>query len=133
MNPNIISLLVDGDSPQLAGMLKPFKREPGMSWGNPAGTKWLFAMLDGDPVGVVALSTMVDGSVRFKSDVVLPAYRGMGVYRMLCRERIRIAEDMLFSKATAFCGDMSIKQYLNDGFFIASVSAKGIRYVVKSL
>lgn len=121
------------DDPTLPARLRAFKREPGMSWGNPEGTRWLFACVGGKDVGVVALSPMQDGSIRCKSDVVLPAYRRRGIYHQLCQRRLQLIEQDGVSKATAFCGDLSIGQYLKDGFRVVSVSKRGVSFMVKSI
>lgn len=125
---------MDSQDDKLKVWLKHFKKIPGMSWANPAGTVWFFALGPGDtPIGVAAMAPMRDGSIRFKSAAVLSEYRGKGVYRALSEARLGAARDLCYSKATAFCGEESWPQLRKDGFAVQSVSKKGVKYVVKVL
>lgn len=124
--------VVGYDDPTLYATLAPFKKEPGMSWGNNPGTQWIFGSLRGKPVGVVALSTLPNGTLRFKSDVVLQDYRRMGVYAALCDARLYLARETGASKASTYAGDKSEPQYVKDGFKVQSRN-KGVAYMVKSL
>jgi len=124
--------LVEYDDPTLYATLAPFKKEPGMSWGNNPGTQWIFGYIRGKAVGVVALSVLPNGTLRFKSDVVLLEYRRMGVYGALCDARLDLAGESGASKASTYAGDKSEPQYTKDGFKVQSRN-KGVAYMVKSL
>lgn len=72
---------------------------------------------DGEIMGVVGWMK-VGKNLRYKTDCVLPKYRGMGVYSALWKEREFLCERQA-SVTTAFCTDMSIGMYLAHGFMIA--------------
>lgn len=124
--------VVEYDDPTLYATLAPFKKEPGMSWGNNPGTQWVFGYIGEKAVGVVALSVLPNGTLRFKSDVVLSEYRRLGVYAALCDARLSLAGDSGASKASTYAGDKSEPQYAKDGFKVQSRN-KGVAYMVKSL
>lgn len=99
----------------LWNLLPPFRKEPGMSWGNPTSTVWITANVRGNMAGVCAL-TVAMGNARCKSDVVLAAYRGLGIYRAMSAFRLDLAVRMGAKVATAFAGPMSVGQFERDGF-----------------
>ncbi len=125
--------VVEYDDATLSSLLREFKREPGMSWGNPHGTKWIFGVVRGELAGVVALAPLPNGTLRFKSDVVLAKFRRQGVYALLSKRRLELADESGASKASTYAGPMSKGQYLRDGFKVMQVGKNGTAYMVKSL
>lgn len=69
---------------------------------------------EGEIMGVVGWMR-VGKNLRYKTDCVLPEYRGMGVYSALWKEREFLCENQA-SVTTAFCTGMSIGMYLAHGF-----------------
>lgn len=116
--------LTDDEAKEL---LRPFKKEKGMSWLNKDIVVWVLAYYDDEPVGVVALMPE-GGSGRCKSDVVLPEMRGLGVYEVLSTKRIEIAKSMGLTSLTCFAGDMSYPMFVRSGFTVVSESS-GIRFM----
>ena len=99
----------------LKDKLKPFKIAKGMSWSNNEHTHWIFASLGGNSIGCCSL-LMRGNEARFKSAVVLPPYRNMGVYRQLVALRLLLARHLGAINCTTFAGEMSIAQLRKDGF-----------------
>lgn len=69
---------------------------------------------EGQIMGVVGWRR-IGANLRYKTDCVLPEYRGMGVYSKLWEEREFLCENQA-STTTAFCTGMSIGMYLAHGF-----------------
>jgi hypothetical protein len=80
---------------------------------------------DGKIMGVVAWMR-VGKTLRYKTDCVLPQYRGMGVYTKLWAEREFLCENQA-TLTTAFCTPKSLGMYLAHGFKI--VRDGGIKFV----
>lgn len=79
-------------------------------------TTYLGAFIDGRIIGVVGW--MMNGRVlRYKTDGVLPKYRGMGVYSKLWDERERMCRGKA-ETATAFCTEKSLAKYVASGFHV---------------
>ena len=118
---------------ELDRLIKPFKSEPGMSWANPEGTIWITCSCKGNAVGICAIGPM-GLDARMKSDVVLPLYRGHGVYSWMSTMRLELAVARGFKTASAFAGPMSINQFLKNGFVPKGPPNKhGITYVHRAL
>lgn len=81
-----------------------------------AKTTYLGAFINGRIVGVVGW--MMFGKVlRYKTDGVLPQYRGMGIYSELWSKREQLCRGLAES-TTAFCTEKSLCKYLASGFEI---------------
>lgn len=92
------------------------KRIPQTSWVNNPQHWWWVAMDRKDRVvGVVGL-THLGNALRFKSDAVLPEYRGRGIYRTLTVMRFNWAMDTDVQRFTAFASPMSRPMFLKLGF-----------------
>lgn len=78
-------------------------------------TSYLGAFTDeGEIMGVVGWMK-VGKNLRYKTDCVLPEYRGKGVYSRLWDEREFLC-DKQAAVTTAFCTKMSLGMYLAHGF-----------------
>lgn len=77
-------------------------------------TTYIGAFMDGCIIGVVGW--MMNGQVlRYKTDGVLPKYRGMGIYSKLWDERERMCRGKA-KTTTAFCTEKSLAKYIASGF-----------------
>lgn len=74
---------------------------------------------DGRIIGCVGFRRMSDG-IRFKTDVVLPEFRKMGVYTHLFDKRMEVISSMLFMHITAFVTSSAMSLFVKNGFFIQS-------------
>ena len=93
---------------------------------NPA-VNYLGAYMNGRLVGVVGCQRMGLTLLRYKTDGVLPEFRGQGIYTLLWRAR----EEMFNTgkdSVTAFCTEKSLPCYLAHGFRSVS-SRNGITFV----
>jgi len=118
---------------ELVDRLRPFKIAKGMSWSNGEHVHWVFASLSGNAVGCCSL-LLKNGDARFKSAVVLPPYRNMGVYRQLVDLRLQLARDLGAINCSTYAGEMSIHQLLKDGFVAqGQPNAAGATYMKMSL
>jgi hypothetical protein len=95
---------------------------------NPS-TVYLGAFVDGNIVGLVAWQK-IGNVLRYKTDCVLPNYRGKGIYSSLWRKRDELCNGISRSKTTAFCTPMSLGMYQSKGFFRVS-ERNGITFVEK--
>lgn len=89
--------------------------------------QYLGAFLNGKLVGVVGCQRMGRTLLRYKTDGVLPEFRGRGIYTLLWRAR----EEMFNTgknSVTAFCTDKSLPCYLAHGFRAVSTRS-GITFV----
>lgn len=110
--------------------LKPLRKIKGVSWANPLGTVWFLAECKGSVVGAVAY-VEGRGEARFKSDAVLPEFRGRGLYSFLFGVRLSHAEDSMLSRATCFSSKDSRPQFLKSGFKVVRESSNGIAFMEK--
>lgn len=93
-------------------------------------TRYLAVFQEDNPIGVVGWLYMSDSHVRFKTDYVQKAFRGIGVYSNLFKSRlITILMDEKVDTITAYCTEMSLPSYLKNGFEVQSVGKNGITYV----
>lgn len=95
-----------------------------------ANCHYLGAYLNGKLVGVVGCQRMGRTLLRFKTDGVLPEYRGQGIYTLLWRAR----EEMFNTgkdSVTAFCTEKSLPCYLAHGFKPVS-TRNGITFVKRN-
>lgn len=83
-----------------------------VTFANPDGATWWGCFYDDVIIGCVC-SVRKKGSIRFKSDYVLPDYRRGGVYKRLFS--MRLSEGTNVTK-TAFCTPCSLSLYLKNGF-----------------
>ena len=103
------------DSSQLNPLRSMQKESVDLKY-NPKAT-YLGAFTDeGEIMGVVAWQK-VGKTLRYKTDCVLPKYRGQGVYSKLWDEREFLCEGQA-DITTAFCTNKSIGMYLAHGFRI---------------
>lgn len=87
---------------------------------------YLGAFVDGKLVGCVGLQR-VGKAMRYKTDGVLPAYRGRGIYSELWKAREVMNSE---GTVTAYCTAKSLPMYLNHGFEALSVNKKnGVTFV----
>lgn len=90
-------------------------------------TKYIGAFVNGKLVGVVGCQRMSRTLLRYKTDGVLPEYRGRGIYTILWRAREEMFNTGIES-VTAFCTEKSLPCYLAHGFKPQSVR-NGITFV----
>ena len=112
------------------GPLYELMRIKGVSWDNPPGSIWFVAYADNRVVGSCCYVEK-NGQARFKSDAVLPAFRGQGIYKALSAARLKYADEACISRATSFSSKDSRRQFLNDGFIQVSENARGIAFMSK--
>lgn len=90
-------------------------------------TMYLGAIHQGNPIGVVGCQRLGKRNLRYKTDGVLEAWRGMGVYTLLWRAR----EELCYTGSeivSAYCTEKSLACYLAHGFKALSVR-NGITFV----
>lgn len=112
-------------------LLNPLRRIKGVSWDNPEGAVWFLAR-EGSAVVGAACYVEKNGQARFKSDAVLPTYRGQGIYASLSASRLKYAEEQCISRATCFSSADSRRQFLKDGFIQLREDAQGIAFMEKT-
>ena len=108
-------------------LVKLGKRER-VTFANPPGALWWGVFLQEKIVACAALVVKQGkrGLVgRFKSDYVLPEYRGKGVYRAMFQARLEDAVSYGLVEGTAFCTPMSVHQYNKSGF--ETISMTGVK------
>jgi GNAT superfamily N-acetyltransferase len=105
-------------------VIKPFKTQCSkerVTLDNPSGSVWIAAFNDDKVIGFVCLVVTKARSARFKSDYVLPEYRGRGIYGRLFALRMALCGRLGVKKATAFCTPLSLPTYVKNGFQRKSV------------
>lgn len=98
---------------------------------NPPEAVWFGAYIKDELVGFNC-SVIKNGTARYKSDYVLKAHRGKGVYNTLFAYRLAHSRSRSVKKATAFCTPMSIGTFLRYGF-VPKSKKNDIVFVVKEL
>ena len=83
------------------------------------GSIWLAAKKNNRLVGCVCCQKKKD-KARFKGDFVLPEYRNEGIYRSLFEARNWLIRGLHLKEISAFCTQMSIILYLENGFQVIS-------------
>lgn len=105
--------------------LKSLERE-GLDFKYYPNAVYLGAFVDDQLVGCVGFQR-VGKSMRYKTDGVLPAYRGYGIYSALWKAREEMNSAVT---VTAYCTAKSLPMYLNHGFEALSVNKKnGVTFV----
>lgn len=117
---------------EISELIKPFIREKGISWANDLSVYWLVAYLDETVCGIVALA-IKDGKGRCKSDVVLPEYRGLGIYQELSYARINLSFSLNCTQLTAFASNNSIKQFKKNNFIETGKGSTVAKYLTLNL
>lgn len=112
-------------------LLNALRRIKGVSWDNPEGAVWFIAR-DGAAVVGSACYVEKNGQARFKSDAVLPSYRGKGIYKLLSAARLQYAEEQCISRATCFSSADSRHQFLKDGFVQLREDDNGIAFMERT-
>ena len=108
------------------------KRVSGVTWANADNLIWHVAYLRGSQaIGVVG-SFIKGGVARFRTDVVLPEYRGQGLYTMLFLLRQDYAQAQGCTQATTFSNLNSRPMYLKHGFVGQRPERNGVLYMVKT-
>jgi hypothetical protein len=103
---------------------------------NLPGTVYIGVRVNNMLVGVAAYH--INGnSIRYKTDFMLPNYRGLGLYKKLFQHRERLVIDHAHNSmqsviVTAFCTPMSLPVYLKNRF-IAESEKNGITFVRKTI
>lgn len=85
-------------------------------------TTYLAFFVNGMPVGFVGWMHVL-GSLRYKSDWLMPEWRGQGIYKLLFAERDKILSAQ--EDITAYCTQMSLPVYLANGFEVQKVLERG--------
>lgn len=108
------------------------KRIKGVTWDNNENHAWYVASLDGRQVACCGMF-MKGGVVRYKTDVVLPEFRGQGLYRILFDLRQAYAINCGAHTATTFSNRESRHMYLKQGFEPAGEESEaGVLYMKKT-
>ena len=114
--------------------VKPFKSmvaKERVTLENPPEAVW-FGAYDGDELIGFNCSVIRNKTARYKSDYVLKAHRGKGVYNNLFEFRLAHSQNRGVRKATAFCTPMSVGTFMRYGF--VPRNKKGdIVFVVKEM
>ena len=98
--------------------IKPFKSiaaKERVTLENPPEAVW-FGAYEGEELVGFNCSVIKNGTARYKSDYVLKAYRGKGIYNDLFAFRLAHSANRGVLKATAFCTPMSIGTFMRYGF-----------------
>lgn len=98
-----------------------------VTFDNPDGSQWWIAIdEDTDTVLGCVCAVIKGNTARYKSDFVLPAFRGQGAYRELFKVR---DEQISAEVITAFCTPLSLPMYLKNEFKAISINKNNITFV----
>jgi GNAT superfamily N-acetyltransferase len=101
---------------------------PGVTWANDDRHVWYVASKDQKQVACCGMF-VVNRVARFKTDVVLPDYRGQGLYSLLFSMRLAYAKTKA-DQATTFSNQQSRHMYEKAGFKPAGEeSERGVLYM----
>lgn len=111
--------------------VKPFRAQAlkeRVTMDNPPEAIWFIAeQAPGEIVGFCC--AVIKGLLaRFKSDFVLPAFRGRGIYQIMFVYRMANVNGV--KMITAFCTPKSLKTYLRNGF-VVQTQRRDITFVKK--
>lgn len=81
-------------------------------------TTYIGAFCDNVLVGMVGFRMVQGGAIEFCSAIVLPRFRGRGIYRALCEKRLRRIDQLGKTKIVAYCTRYSLNAFLKQGFKI---------------
>jgi GNAT superfamily N-acetyltransferase len=110
---------------------KELKAIKGLTWAGDENHLWYVAYEGDKQIGCVGMF-IKDGTARFKTDAVLPDYRGRGVYRALFALRESLALSKGASGATTFSNADSRATYTKNGFTPkGKESDRGVQFMTK--
>lgn len=109
------------------------RKVPGVTWDNDANHHWYVAFKEGRAIGCVGMFLKGD-KARFKTDVVVPEFRGQHLYSILFSLRSTLAQSLGASEANTFSNRNSRPMYVKAGFVAAGEeSATGVLYMKKKI
>lgn len=107
------------------------KAVKGLTWANDERHHWYVATREGRMVACVGLLHR-GWEARFKTDAVIPDFRGQGIYRLLFNLREGLAETLGCTEATTFSNAQSRPMYVKAGFTsTAKENPNGVLYMRK--
>lgn len=97
-------------------------------------TEYLGAFVAGSLVGFVGKMVLPGNKIRFKSDWVMPFWRGKKVYMALFLNRLDEVKGSGYKgEVNAFCTQLSLPIYLKNGFEITSTLERGSTIVTLTI
>lgn len=101
---------------------------PGVTWDNDENHVWYVVWYEQRMVACCGMF-IKNRSARFKTDVVIPEYRGQGLYRLLFDMREAYAK-LHADEATTFSNQQSRHQYVKAGFTASGTETeRGVLYM----
>lgn len=109
------------------------KAVPGLTFANDDRHHWYVATLDGRQIAACGLLILGPDTGRYKTAVVLPEFRGQGLYSMLFSMREALARSLGIIRITTYSNQQSRPKCIKEGFLAeGKESSTGVLYMAKS-